>query len=456
MRNLTKASREASREAQFTYLTSKGWERETYKGLDIFRNVADLLLKVYQGTAAEPILFYKYRNIESLTAKIVEVKKNYDSREAWKAEQKEKNKGKSSSHAATAAAIREELKKSFKGFKFSVTSEQFAGGDAVRISWINGPTSAEVEKITGNYQSGHFNGMEDIYEYSENPLNLPRVKYVTESRTVSEEIKSQIKTDICALMDFSNCDSYRDNPEQIAYRIACQTSFPAVYTSFKTVRNEKDSGSGYESFFKIEFEGVQEVEQPKEKTFEAVEVKEGEIQILEYSQYSFAVIGEKTREIKEDLYKLGGKFNRNLKCGAGYIFSNKNLDAVIEFLSSLNASNDVEQEQPQQAAAEEEKTTLKDEVNNMVEFFAQTDLKIYGEITPQTLEIARVQNYSRHPEFEPLHPLNICDPQSGQYKQALQEFTQVQEFDNLQDLEKAAKGGQVISLLNMYNLVNAR
>lgn len=31
-----------------------------------------------------------------------------------------------------------------------------------------------------------------------------------------------------------------------------------------------------------------------------------------------------------------------------------------------------------------------------------------------------------------------------------------QQYDNLQELEAAAKGGKVISLLNMYELINAK
>ena len=93
MRNLTKASREASRAAQFEYLTQKGYNKETYKGLEIFTHPEELLLKVYNGTAANHSIFYKYRTEAQMLAKVQEVKNNYDRREQWKAEQKENNKG---------------------------------------------------------------------------------------------------------------------------------------------------------------------------------------------------------------------------------------------------------------------------------------------------------------------------------------------------------------------------
>lgn len=63
--------------------------------------------------------------------------------------------------------IRIELKRAFKGVKFSVTSSY----DTVNINWTDGPTYAQVEKLTSKYQEGSFNGMEDLYEYSSSPFN---------------------------------------------------------------------------------------------------------------------------------------------------------------------------------------------------------------------------------------------------------------------------------------------
>jgi hypothetical protein len=93
-----------------------------------------------------------------------------------------------SSHALAAANIRKELKHNFPGQKFSVRSSSFAGGDSVRVSWVDGPTVDEVEAITAKYQYGHFNGMEDIYEYNgDHNGDFGSAKYVQSSRTVSDE-----------------------------------------------------------------------------------------------------------------------------------------------------------------------------------------------------------------------------------------------------------------------------
>lgn len=49
---------------------------------------------------------------------------------------------------------------------------------------------------------------------------------------------------------------------------------------------------------------------------------ESKYQIIDYSEKSIAVIGD-TKEIKDQLKALGGRFNGKLSCGAGWIFSKK-------------------------------------------------------------------------------------------------------------------------------------
>lgn len=91
-----------------------------------------------------------------------------------------------SSAKLAAKNIRTELKAAFPGVKFSVTSDTFSGGDSVDIGWELGPTTKQVEAITGKYQEGSFNGMEDIYETDrENiwPDIFGGAKYVSENRS---------------------------------------------------------------------------------------------------------------------------------------------------------------------------------------------------------------------------------------------------------------------------------
>ena len=77
-----------------------------------------------------------------------------------------------------AANIRAELKRSFKGIKFSVTSR----GDSVTVRF---PRDAEfdrnaLKKHCARFEEGSFDGMNDIYNYHETPFNtvFGGVKYV--------------------------------------------------------------------------------------------------------------------------------------------------------------------------------------------------------------------------------------------------------------------------------------
>ena len=58
--------------------------------------------------------------------------------------------------------------------------------------------------------------------------------------------------------------------------------------------------------------------EPKPSKTETIEAKG--VQIIDYSEKAIALVGE-TRAIKETLKTLGGRFNRHLSCGAGWIFS---------------------------------------------------------------------------------------------------------------------------------------
>lgn len=90
-------------------------------------------------------------------------------------------------HAKCAKMIRTQLATVFPGVKFSVRSDSFSMGDSVDIEWTDGPTVAMVEEVTQRYQYGHFDGMQDLYEYSNNRSDIPQAKYVHENRHMSPQ-----------------------------------------------------------------------------------------------------------------------------------------------------------------------------------------------------------------------------------------------------------------------------
>lgn len=67
------------------------------------------------------------------------------------------------------------------------------------------------------------------------------------------------------------------------------------------------------------------------------------LEIAEYSEKSIVVTGD-TKLLRTQLKKMGGKFNRNLKCGAGWIFSKKVKDDVEHLVSLVNQIDKIEEE----------------------------------------------------------------------------------------------------------------
>ena len=113
-----------------------------------------------------------------------------------------------SSQAQAAQEIRKELKQAFPGIKFRVRSSGFTMGDSVDVDWTDGPTRDQVNDLIGHYQYGHFNGMEDIYEYSNNRSDIPQTKFLMVDRTISEGVYLECFEYI--KKHFTNCDHLTD------------------------------------------------------------------------------------------------------------------------------------------------------------------------------------------------------------------------------------------------------
>jgi len=129
-----------------------------------------------------------------------------------------------STWAEAAKCIRKELKKEFPFTKFSVKSDAFSGGTSVDVRWIDGPTTDSVKGIVDKYQYGHFDGMIDLYEYSNRRDDIPQVKYVQTSRGFSPEVCERMKSELGRKfgVDMNNdsevFEKFRAYPDMLIYR----------------------------------------------------------------------------------------------------------------------------------------------------------------------------------------------------------------------------------------------
>ena len=530
----TKEQRTNIRAAQFESLLKNGYSRETYKTCDIFtkQDGCKWYAKAFRGTSTNQIFYYSFNSLERMEQKIKETKEFEDRREQRKID--EKGNKRLSSHAAAAKAIREELKTAFPSVKFSVTSESFSMGNSVRVDWTNGATEKQVSEIVSKYQYGHFDGMSDMYENSNSRDDIPQTKYVQTSRSMSEEVKQLSQF----FEHLSNGNDWENRPENILYRVFNKCHIEPGAQNLRIERTNENSGS---------FEGIYTIayDLPENENRKAAvnQIEPGKVQIVEYSEKSIAVIGE-TYPIKDKLKSIGGKFNKFLSCGAGWIFPKSKFEDIKNLLS--NTTKPGTQGIDSEPTNESKEQTKAPQVSNLpepltakyknLEYFkilwheghqtpnftdaiftnwqevqkafyklwevnekgqdggytkvkceikfkgvdAVTD-RIYitnrvnnGDFNPSQMHVLEylrqtileegeeieepAKDWRKHPELEHRHPLNICDPESNQYKEALKEYEaeHPKKYKNIIDITAAAKSGKPISIYNLFDIVNTQ
>ena len=91
-------------------------------------------------------------------------------------------------HAAAAKIIRKELKK--HGIQGSVRSSSYSNGSSIQVTLIDPlpATLKAVREFASDFQYGSFNGMEDIYEFTNNRRDIPQVKYVLVNAEYSDDL----------------------------------------------------------------------------------------------------------------------------------------------------------------------------------------------------------------------------------------------------------------------------
>lgn len=66
------------------------------------------------------------------------------------------------------------------------------------------------------------------------------------------------------------------------------------------------------------------------------------IEIVQYTERSIAIIGSDTKEFKDSLKAVGGFFNLYLKCGPGWIFPKREEAQILELLNKLISESENE------------------------------------------------------------------------------------------------------------------
>ena len=97
-----------------------------------------------------------------------------------------------SEQAQVAKLIRAELKK--HGIKGRVRSDSASMCTSVDVYLTDElqPVVDEVEAFCKKFQYGHFDGMQDLYEYSNTRDDIPQAKFVFVHNDLSDELRAEV------------------------------------------------------------------------------------------------------------------------------------------------------------------------------------------------------------------------------------------------------------------------
>ena len=269
------------------------------------------------------------------------------------------------------------LSAKFKNGKFSIKSNY----SSLRCNYDLGPDQKEVSSLLKNLQHGTFNGMDDSYNYHDTDSitvdgkKLNTFNYVFTEQHIPNEIEYKLAKLFSDMVDFANTPKLLSQ-EQLHLFIP-QSDFGHnwgnILHRFFKIKNfatnnqhdinllschwdDKHDGI----FFKYKYKGkeytsqsLKPINQPKEtettsevsipskieleSDFTAENLKN--IELVEYSEKAFALIGEDTKSLKEILKDCGGSYNRYLTINdekvAGWIFSKKKSEETYNLIKQL-------------------------------------------------------------------------------------------------------------------------
>lgn len=211
-------------------------------------------------------------------------------------------------HNVVGRNIRTELKRNFPGVKFKVKKR---GYDCYDVEWIDGPTTDQVDDIVLKYKTGRFDAYQDYHYSEDSPFTdlYGGCDYIFTRREISEEAVENVRQMFPGLTAENMC----------SYQYGIEGAMTMAFDC-----------RSLEQFYR-RFAYSQDLSPKVEEKQANTEPISGGFSIVDYSEKAIAVTGD-TKAVKDQLKKLGGKFNGKLSCGPGWIFSKKKEAEVRQVL----------------------------------------------------------------------------------------------------------------------------
>jgi hypothetical protein len=266
------------------------------------------------------------------------------------------------SAAKQTALLKRYIKQRFN-ISVKVKKEWYSGGNSLTISYDLGCNPKCLYDLVKRLQYGTFDGMNDIYENNDKSLvglninneQLDTFKYVFVYREIPERIMFEIAKAISKNIKFEGvheCLTIDDYRRDFSARIdgfwswahiargnADKLNFVTQNSGdIKIIDISRDRRHGYlsEYHFVYEVDGKQydtsSFEENKQTEIKkASRAETNNLRMVNYSDKAIAVYGN-TYEIRHALKRIGGRFNRNLREGAGWVFPKCDADEVANVI----------------------------------------------------------------------------------------------------------------------------
>lgn len=122
-----------------------------------------------------------------------------------------------------------------KGIVCSVRSDNYSMGNSVNVRVTNQPPEAieDMKSEFSKYQSGHFDGMTDMYEYSNSRNDVPQTKYLFVENEITDDMYQKVWEFLCAkypanakglpesYKDARNCQWYDNSRDTVECEVNC-------------------------------------------------------------------------------------------------------------------------------------------------------------------------------------------------------------------------------------------
>lgn len=187
----TKAENLQAQKAHIDRYLALGYLLAEYGSLKVVTSSADRKMIVWEGVKPYAVMVKEFDSAEELFEEVRSLEES-EKKKAQDRKARQTAVGYNAPVATVSKAIKAELKKLFPETKFSVRSDSYTGGNAVDISWDNGPSRVTIEAIVKKYQYGAVTRMDDCYENTNVSDTLPQAKFVSCSRNIAQEVRDRL------------------------------------------------------------------------------------------------------------------------------------------------------------------------------------------------------------------------------------------------------------------------